>query len=55
MTYGPGLDEGHFSHKSKSLFMQAAPKAINPLQAAISLQAGGEQTRATRIVSRFFT
>ena len=52
---GAYMDESHFSHRSKSVFMKAARKAINPLQKAIFLQVGGEQTRATRLVSRFFT
>ncbi|MEJ2069818.1 MAG: hypothetical protein P8X58_05320 [Syntrophobacterales bacterium] len=49
------MDETQFPHKSKSVFMKAARKAINPLQKAIFLQAGGEQTEATRLVSKFFT
>jgi uncharacterized protein (DUF362 family) len=52
---GAYMDESHFTHKSKSVFMKAARKAVKPLQKAIFLQAGGEQTEATRLVSRFFT
>ena len=52
---GAYMDETQFPHKSKSVFMKAARKAINPLQKAIFLQAGGEQTEATRLVSKFFT
>jgi uncharacterized protein (DUF362 family) len=52
---GAYMDESHFTHKSKSVFMKAARKAINPLQKAIFLQAGGEQTLATRLMSKFFT
>ncbi len=52
---GAYMDESQFPHKSKSAFMKAARQAIKPLQQAIFLQAGGEQTEATRLVSRFFT
>jgi hypothetical protein len=52
---GAYMDESHFNHKSKSVFMKTARKAINPLQKAIFLQAGGEKTLATKLVSRFFT
>ena len=52
---GAYMDESHFNHKSKSVFIKAARKAINPLQKAIFLQAGGEKTLATKLVSRFFT
>jgi uncharacterized protein (DUF362 family) len=52
---GAYMDESHFTHKSKSEFIKAARKAINPLQKAIFLQAGGEKTLATKLVSRFFT
>ena len=52
---GAYMDETQFPHKSKSVFMKAARKALNPLQKAIFLQAGGEKTEATRLVSKFFT
>jgi len=52
---GAYMDETQFPHKSKSAFMKAARKVIKPLQKAIFLQAGGEQTEATRLVSKFFT
>jgi len=52
---GAYMDESHFTHKSKSFFMEKARKAINPLQKAIFLQAGGEKTQATKFVSKFFT
>jgi hypothetical protein len=52
---GAYMDESHFTHKSKSAFMKVARTAINPLQKAIFLQAGGEKTQATKLVSRFFT
>jgi uncharacterized protein (DUF362 family) len=52
---GAYMDESHFRHKSKSEFMKMARRAINPLQKAIFLQAGGEKTLATKLVSRFFT
>jgi uncharacterized protein (DUF362 family) len=52
---GAYMDESHFTHKSKSAFMKAARKVIKPLQKAIFLQAGGEQTEATRLVSKFLT
>lgn len=49
------MDESQFPHKSKSVFMKAARKALNPLPKAICLQAGGEKTLAARLVSKFFT
>jgi uncharacterized protein (DUF362 family) len=52
---GAYMDESHFTHKSKSVFMRAARKALNPLQKAIFLQAGGERTEANKLVSKFFT
>jgi uncharacterized protein (DUF362 family) len=52
---GAYMDESHFTHKSKSIFMKTARKALNPLQKAIFLQAGGEQTLANKLVSRFET
>jgi len=52
---GAYMDESHFTHKSKSAFMQAARAALNPLQKAIFLQAGGEQTLANKLVSKFLT
>lgn len=52
---GAYMDETQFPHKSKSAFMKAARRAIKPLQKAIFLQAGGEQTEVTRLVSKFFT
>lgn len=51
---GAYMDESHFTHKSKNAFMKAARKAMNPLQKAIFLQAGGERTLANRLVSKFF-
>ncbi|MFA5183415.1 MAG: DUF362 domain-containing protein [Syntrophales bacterium] len=52
---GAYMDESHFTHKSKSEFMKAARVALNPLQKAIFLQAGGERTLANKLVSKFFT
>jgi len=52
---GAYMDESHFTHKSKSAFMKAARRALNPLQKAIFLQAGGERTLANKLVSKFFT
>ncbi|MEJ5329102.1 MAG: DUF362 domain-containing protein [Desulfobaccales bacterium] len=52
---GAYMDESHFTHKSKSAFMQAARRALRPLQHALFLQAGGERTYANRLLSRFFT
>ncbi|MFZ5449564.1 MAG: DUF362 domain-containing protein [Thermodesulfobacteriota bacterium] len=52
---GAYMDESQFTHKNKSEFMRQARKAINPLQTAIFLQAGGEQTLANKLVSKFFT
>jgi uncharacterized protein (DUF362 family) len=52
---GAYMDESHFTLKSKSEFMKLARKAINPLQKAIFLQAGGERTLANKLLSRFFT
>lgn len=52
---GAYMDESHFTHKSKSMFMKAARKALNPLQKVIFLQAGGERTLANKLVSKFFT
>jgi uncharacterized protein (DUF362 family) len=52
---GAYMDESHFTHKSKSEFMKAARKALNPLQKVIFLQAGGERTLANKLVSKFFT
>lgn len=51
---GAYMDESHFTHKSKSEFMKAARAALKPLQTAIFLQAGGEQTLANKLVSKFF-
>jgi hypothetical protein len=52
---GAYMDESHFTHKSKSKFMKNARKAVNPLQKAIFLQAGGERTLANKLVSKFLT
>ncbi|MCL6622786.1 MAG: DUF362 domain-containing protein [Syntrophobacterales bacterium] len=52
---GAYMDESHFTHKSRSAFMQAARRALRPLQHALFLQAGGERTLANRLLSRFFT
>jgi uncharacterized protein (DUF362 family) len=52
---GAYMDEDQFHHKSKSAFMKMARKAVKPLQKAIFLQAGGEQTQANKLVSRYFT
>ncbi len=52
---GAYMDESHFTHKSKSVFIQKARKALKPLQEAIFLQAGGERTLANKLVSQFFT
>lgn len=52
---GAYMDESHFTHKSRSAFMQAARRALRPLQHALFLQAGGERTYANRLLSRFFT
>jgi cholesterol oxidase len=52
---GAYMDESHFTHKSKSAYMQLARKALNPLQRAIFLQAGGERTLANKLVSKFLT
>lgn len=52
---GAYMDESQFTHKSSSLFMKAARKALRPLQESIFLQAGGEQTMANRLVGRFLT
>ncbi len=52
---GAYMDESYFTHKSKSEFMKAARDALNPLQEAIFLQAGGERTLANKLVSKFFT
>ncbi|MFP3868716.1 MAG: DUF362 domain-containing protein [Desulfobacteraceae bacterium] len=52
---GAYMDESQFTHKSKSAFMQAARRALNPIQQAIFLQAGGERTLANRLVGRFLT
>ena len=52
---GAYMDESHFTHKSKSEFMKLARAALNPLQEAIFLQAGGEQTLANKLVSKFST
>ncbi len=52
---GAYMDESHFTHKSKSVFMKAARKALKPLQESIFLQAGGERTVANKLVNRFFT
>jgi uncharacterized protein (DUF362 family) len=52
---GAYMDENQFHHKSKSAFIKMARKAVKPLQKAIFLQAGGEQTLANKLVSRYFT
>ena len=52
---GSYMDESHFPHKSQSVFIQKARKALQPLQETICLQAGGEKTLANKLVSRFFT
>jgi uncharacterized protein (DUF362 family) len=52
---GAYMDESHFTHKSKSVFMKKAREALGPLQKAIFLQAGGEQTLANKLVSKFST
>ncbi len=52
---GAYMDESHFTHKSKSVYMQAARRALRPLQQALFLQAGGERTLANRLLARFFT
>jgi uncharacterized protein (DUF362 family) len=52
---GAYMDESYFTHKSKSEFMKMARAALNPLQKAIFLQAGGERTVANKLVSKFFT
>jgi uncharacterized protein (DUF362 family) len=52
---GAYMDESHFTHKFRSAFMQAARRALRPLQHALFLQAGGERTLANRLLSRFFT
>jgi hypothetical protein len=52
---GAYMDESHFTHKSKSEFMKLARAALGPLQKAIFLQAGGEQTLANKLVSKFST
>jgi uncharacterized protein (DUF362 family) len=52
---GAYMDESHFTHKSKSVFMRAARKAVSPLQKAIFLQAGGERTLANKLTAKFFT
>jgi hypothetical protein len=49
------MDESHFTHKSKDVFMKAARKAMKPLQTVFFLQAGGERTIANKLVNRFFT
>jgi hypothetical protein len=52
---GSYMDESHFPHKSQSVFIQKVRKALQPLQEAIFSQAGGEQTLANKLLSRFFT
>jgi uncharacterized protein (DUF362 family) len=52
---GAYMDESHFTHKSKSAFMQAARAALKPLQTAIFLQAGGERTLANKLLSKYLT
>jgi uncharacterized protein (DUF362 family) len=52
---GAYMDESQFTHKSKSEFMKMARAALNPLQTAIFLQAGGERTLANRLMSKFST
>ena len=52
---GAYMDESHFTHKSKSAFIEKAREALKPLQEAIFLQAGGERTAANRLVGKFLT
>lgn len=50
---GAYMDEDHFTHKSKSVFMKAARMALKPLQESIFLQAGGERTLANKLLGKF--
>jgi uncharacterized protein (DUF362 family) len=52
---GAYMDESHFTHKSKSVFIEKARAALKPIQEAIFLQAGGERTAANRLVVKFLT
>ncbi len=52
---GAYMDDTHFTHKSRSLFVQAARKAIRPIQEAVFLQAGGERTLANKLFNNFLT
>jgi uncharacterized protein (DUF362 family) len=52
---GAYMDETQFTHTSRDTFIIAARKAIKPLQKVIFLQAGGEQTLANKLFSRFLT
>jgi uncharacterized protein (DUF362 family) len=52
---GAYMDESHFTHKSKNVFMKGARAALKPLQEALFLQAGGERSFANKLLSKFFT
>lgn len=52
---GAYMDESHFTHKSKNIFMKGARAALKPLQEALFLQAGGERSFANKLLSKFFT
>jgi hypothetical protein len=49
------MDETQFHHKSKSAVVKVVRRVISPLQKAIFLQAGCEQTQANKLVSKYFT
>ncbi len=52
---GAYMDTSHFDFKDQGAFVQAARTILNPLQAALFLQAGGEQSGLNRALSRFLT
>jgi uncharacterized protein (DUF362 family) len=52
---GAYMDEDHFAHKNKTLFMKTARAILNPLQEALFLQAGGRRSFANRVLSKFET
>jgi hypothetical protein len=43
---GAYMDESHFKHRSRSLFIKAAREALKRLQKAFFLQAGGDRSLA---------
>jgi uncharacterized protein (DUF362 family) len=52
---GAYMDTSHFDFKDKGAFVKAARAILNPLQTALFLQAGGEQSRMNKALARFLT